>query len=101
MIARNLSNSPKVPFNLEGYILQSNSKTEIVHLTLNPGEKIDPHSNPFDVIFYILSGIACTNKNHEEYNLVQGDCVEISANVSRSIQNNGTTPLQLLVFKIF
>lgn len=56
MKIQNLSNSPKVPFDLEGYILHSEKQIELVHLTLKPRENLAEHKNPFDVIFFVADG---------------------------------------------
>jgi hypothetical protein len=45
-----LGNAPKVPFDIEGYLMHSSDSLEIIHLRLQPGQKISPHANPFDVV---------------------------------------------------
>jgi len=54
MRIQNLSNSPNVPFNLDGHILFSEKPVELVHLLLKSGEKLELHKNPFDVIFFLV-----------------------------------------------
>ena len=38
MKIQNLSNSPKVPFDLDGHILHSEKHIELIHLLLKPGD---------------------------------------------------------------
>ncbi len=93
--------SKKVPFDLDGYIMHSNSKTEIVHLTLKKNEEIDIHSNPFDVFFYTLEGEATLVVDGKEYLLPKDFGIEIAKDIPRGIKNNREDKLRVLVFKIF
>lgn len=36
--------------------LHENEHVMVAHIKLNPGEKVNPHSTPVDVFFYILEG---------------------------------------------
>lgn len=100
MNIRNLKNSPQVPFDLDAYILHSEVKIELVHLLLKPGEKLDDHKNPFDVIFYVAEGKGTLSVEGEYYNLKTNDTVKIISDKNRGWNNTSSQNLQLLVIKL-
>lgn len=95
-----LNNTPKVPFNIDGRILFSSEKYELVHLQLAPNESIAPHTNPFDVVFYMLEGTSRLFLNGEEGELKSGDCIYIPGGLQRGLSNQGDKPVLLLVNKL-
>jgi len=96
-----LENAPKVPFNLDGKILFSSEKLEIIHLTLRSGEKVDKHLQPFDVVFYILSGTGILETEEEMVEGNENTSIFVRAGMLRGWKNTGTTDLKLLVIKDF
>jgi quercetin dioxygenase-like cupin family protein len=96
-----IDNAPKVPFNLDGKIMFRSVKNEIVHLSLQPGESIPVHTNPFDVVFYIIEGIATLITDNSSQELCQDNTVFIDQQTNRGLENNSDKMLRLLVFKIF
>ncbi|PLX13814.1 MAG: hypothetical protein C0597_11060 [Marinilabiliales bacterium] len=100
MIIRNLENSPKVPFDLEAFTLHSEKHLELVHLQLNPQEKLEEHKNPFDVIFFVAEGkgiLSIEGKNHK---LKTNDVIKVTSDKNRAWINNSNTDLRLLVIKL-
>ncbi len=91
----------KVPFNLDGRKMYVNPKAEIIHLTLKIGESIDIHTNPFDVVFYTLEGVATLNVDGKEHNLPKDCTLEIPKDLPRGMKNNAEKTLRVLVFKVF
>ncbi|MCB2194439.1 MAG: cupin domain-containing protein [Bacteroidetes bacterium] len=100
MNIRNLDNSPQVPFDLDAYILHSEEKIEIVHLLLKPGEKMDEHKNPFDVIFFITEGKGSLSVEGKEHILTTNDTIKITSEKNRGWENNSNQNLRLLVIKL-
>ncbi|MBI9054024.1 MAG: cupin domain-containing protein [Bacteroidales bacterium] len=100
MTIRNLSNSPKVPFDLEGYILHSEKQIELVHLTLKPNETLAEHKNPFDVIFFIAEGSGILSIEGEGFVLSKNDVTKVTSDKNRGWQNNTDQDLRLLVLKL-
>lgn len=100
MIIKNPHNSDKVPFNLEAWSLIKNEKAELVYLTLKPGEKLDLHKNPFDVIFFVVSGSGILTIESDNLNLNQHDSIFIDQTKDRGWENNTEKDLILLVYKI-
>jgi quercetin dioxygenase-like cupin family protein len=97
---QNLSNSPRVPFNLDGHILHSEKPVELVHLLLKPGEKLEAHKNPFDVVFFVIEGSGLLTINEEKQQLNSSDTVKVTSEHMRSWENNTLFDLRLLVIKL-
>lgn len=95
-----LHEAPKVPFALDGHIVAQHSDLEIVHLHLKPGEKIEKHSNPFDVIFYVLEGKAMLESDNERNLVLKDQSIAIDAGVQRGIENISISDFKVLVIKI-
>lgn len=100
MTIKNLSNSPKVPFDLEGYILHSEKQIELVHLLLKPGENLAEHKNPFDVIFFVAEGSGTLSIEGTEYSLTATDVTKITSDKMRGWKNTSNQNLRLLVIKL-
>ncbi|MFC2151747.1 cupin domain-containing protein [Bacteroidota bacterium] len=99
MIIRNLGNSPKVPFDLEAYILHSEKQIELVHLLLKPGENLAEHKNPFDVIFFVAEGKGILSVEGKESELSINDVIKVTSDQNRGWNNNSDQNLRLLVIK--
>jgi quercetin dioxygenase-like cupin family protein len=94
-----VSSAPKVPFNLDGRIMFSSPNVEVIHLILQPGEKIEPHSQPFDVLFFVLEGEGELNYNGETAVFGKDTLIEAKAGVLRGWTNASKENLRLLVIK--
>lgn len=97
----NMKNAPKVPFKLDGRVMFSSKKVEMIHLTLKPGEKLDLHTNPFDVVFYTLSGEGVLDVEGERFPMKPNDTVEVTKEILRGWENNSAEDLRILVVKVF
>ncbi|MFH1120133.1 MAG: cupin domain-containing protein [Bacteroidota bacterium] len=95
-----LNQAPKVPFDLDGHILANHADVEIIHLHLKPGERIEKHTNPFDVIFYILEGKAMLESDLERVLVMKDHSIVIDAGVNRGIENISVGDFRLLVIKL-
>lgn len=96
----NLNNAKKVPFNLDGRIMFSDKRIELVHLTLNPGEGLDMHKNPFDVVFYVLEGKGLLTIETESEEINANSVISVSKEKLRAWKNNSKKALRLLVIKV-
>ena len=96
-----LSGAPKVPFDLEGYIMHSSKSLEIIHLVLQPGQTIEKHSNQIDVIICLITGEVTLNIYQNSNCLALYDMVEIERNSERGFTNTGQTEARLLILKKF
>jgi quercetin dioxygenase-like cupin family protein len=91
--------APKVPFNLDGKIMYSSDKLEIINLTLKPGEKIGKHHQPFDVVFYVLSGEATLETDTEVIEVKENTSIFVPAGMLRGWNNTGPADFIILVIK--
>ncbi|MGA3015262.1 MAG: cupin domain-containing protein [Bacteroidales bacterium] len=94
-----LENASKVPFALNGKILFTSDKLEVVHLTLKAGEKMESHSQPFDVIFFVIEGMGSLEINNNHVNVGANSCVHVNKGMLRSWANTGKSNLKILIIK--
>ena len=94
-----LAEAPKVPHDLEGYIMHSSSSLEVIHLCLHPGQIIARHPNPFDVVACVIEGEVELNMGDNQTKLALYDVVEIKKNADRGFTNKGTSKARLLILK--
>ncbi|HPG32937.1 MAG: cupin domain-containing protein [Lentimicrobium sp.] len=95
-----LHEAPKVPFNLDGHIVAHCQNIEVIHLHLKPGEILEKHTNPFDVILYVLEGKAMIEAGNEKALVQKDESVCIEAGTARAIENISVSDFKLLVIKI-
>ncbi|MHC1702319.1 MAG: cupin domain-containing protein [Tenuifilaceae bacterium] len=101
MITNTLETAEQVPFKLNGRKMYIGEKTEIVHLTLNPGEEIALHANPFDVFFFFIEGSGIVYFEETTNKVEANTTVFIEKEKQRGMKNSGTGILRVLVVKIF
>ncbi len=96
----NLSNADKIPFKINGHKMYSGENIEVIHLDLKPGEILEMHSNPFDVIFYVLEGKGIFINEITDTLIEKDSCFRVKANLLRGWKNNSPDDLKILVIKI-
>jgi quercetin dioxygenase-like cupin family protein len=96
-----LHKAPVVMASPEGRNLFASEKLGIVHLTLKNTESIEPHANPFDVIFFVLEGTGILTIEGENMECPAGTLVDVKAGMQRNWRNPGEALLKLLVIKSF
>jgi mannose-6-phosphate isomerase-like protein (cupin superfamily) len=95
-----LSSAPRVPFKLDGRILYTSDNYELVHLTLQPGEGMEMHTQPMDVVFFVIEGTGILAIGDEVVEVTENMTVHVSRGMSRAWSNHGDAALRLLVNKI-
>jgi len=95
-----LSAAPRVPFRFDGRILHASARYELVHLTLHPGETMDLHVQPFDVVFFVIEGAGTLQSGDETLRVEANTAVYVEKGVMRAWSNTGPAPLRILVNKI-
>lgn len=100
MKIKTLTTADKVPFNLDGRQMYIGLNVELVHLNLKSGEVLEKHSNPFDVVFYILEGSGIVETDDQSISVEPDMCIEIEMGINRGITNTGDKALRVLVVKI-
>ena len=96
-----LETADQVPFKLDGRTMFSNDKVELVHLTLKPTEEISLHSNPFDVIFFILEGSGTIVFEDSAFPVGVNTSVYIEKDKLRGMKNSSRKSFRVLVTKVF
>lgn len=94
-----LSAAPKVPINIEGYIMHSSSSLQVIHLCLHPGQEIEQHANDFDVVVCVIKGDISLNMGDNKTLLSLYDVAEVEKLTQRGFSNLGTTEARLLILK--
>jgi quercetin dioxygenase-like cupin family protein len=94
-----IRDAPRVPFNIDGRIMFTSPKTEVVHLTLKPGEKMEPHVQPFDIIFFVMEGTGILETGGEQILGTENTCIWLESGTERAWKNTGETEMKILVIK--
>ena len=94
------SSAPRVSFRFDGRILYTSDRFELIHLVLQPGESMEPHTQPIDIVFFVAEGEGSLAVDGEVMEVPAKSTVHVKAGVSRSWANTGQVPLILLVSKI-
>jgi len=95
-----LTDAPKVPFNLDGRILYSSDKYQVVHLTMQPGEEMEVHSQTMDVLFFVVEGEGLLIIGEEVIKAVANMTIFVKAGSPRGWKNTGEQTLRILVNKL-
>ena len=94
------SSAPRVPFKSDGRILFTSESFELIHLTLQAGEGMEPHIQPMEVVFFILEGEGTLRVGNETLEIMAGTTVHVNAGVARAWHNREQHPLKILVSKL-
>ena len=84
-----------------GKLIGKENNCEYVKLCLQPGSKIEKHSLPFHVTFFVIKGIGDVQLVDSVKKVYTGDLIEVEPNQSRGWQNNFEDMLEVLVIKHF
>ena len=79
--------------------LHENEHTQVVHIKLKPGEKIDPHSTPVDVFFYILEGTVTVAVGDERLVSSKDTLIDSPANLPHALYNETAKVARILCVK--
>jgi mannose-6-phosphate isomerase-like protein (cupin superfamily) len=71
----------------------------LIHMTVHPGRRVEPHAADVDMGFFVVRGIGFFSIGDEEAVAEQGAFVESPAGVVHGISNIGDGPLELVVVK--
>jgi len=102
MITRKPSEVERInnPHKVDSRKLYNEEKANVIHLTLQPGEKLLRHITPVDVIFYVLEGIGTVEIGEEKKEVDADTLIESPANVVHCWYNTSNAILRILVIKI-
>lgn len=79
--------------------LHEHEHVQVVHIKLNPGEKIDTHSTPVDVFFYILEGTVTVDIGEERLVTSKDTLIDSPANLPHALYNESAKVARILCVK--
>jgi len=84
---------------MTGRRLYSSPRAVVIHMTINPGRAVMPHSASMDMEFFVLEGEAVFTVGEEEAVAKAGALVASPKDISHGIRNPGHVPLRILAIK--
>lgn len=100
MTVTQLKDGELIPINIAAHKLFGSERNELIHLCFKPGEVLEKHQNPFDVIFYVLEGSGTLEVDDQSFSVGADTVIDVSAPQMRGWTNTGTTDLRILVIKV-
>jgi quercetin dioxygenase-like cupin family protein len=91
----------KVNAAVDGRIMFSSPRAESILLTLKPGEVIPEHTNPFDVLFIGMEGLAIVISGDQKLELEPKQTLFVTSEEPRQMENHTDNPIAVMVVKIF
>jgi quercetin dioxygenase-like cupin family protein len=95
-----LKDGEQVPIHIAAHKLFAAPRAEVIHLRFKPGEVLEKHANPFDVVFYVLEGTGTLEVDDRTYIAEADTLIEVSAPEMRGWTNSGNSDLRVLVTKL-
>lgn len=79
--------------------LHENEHVQVAHIRLKPGEKVNSHTTPVDVFFYILEGTCTVEIGSERLQVSKDTLVESPARIPHALFNETVQFTRILVVK--
>ena len=89
----------KNPHGIQAKKMHENDHVQVVHITLNPGERLIKHKTHVDVFFYVLEGSGTIEIGDEKKEVSKDTLIDSPANIPHGWFNNSTAILRFLVVK--
>jgi mannose-6-phosphate isomerase-like protein (cupin superfamily) len=71
------------------------------HVVLPPGASVGPNTDPdFGAFYYVIDGSGRVTIGGEAATITRGDAIPLRLKTAKTLENTGTTPLELLVVGI-
>lgn len=83
----------------EGRALAEGPVAGIMHISLEPGAVLEPHSAPVDATFFVLDGQAELTSGGETATVKAGALFQSPRGTVRGLRNIGTAIFRVLVIK--
>ena len=87
------------PHGVDARSLSDTESSQVVHITLKPGESLKKHITPVDVVFYVLEGQATVEIGDEQKEVGADALVESPAKVPHRLMNESQSQVRILVVK--
>jgi mannose-6-phosphate isomerase-like protein (cupin superfamily) len=94
-----LDDAPEVKINPNGKILYTSENIEMVHLTMKQGETMERHSQPFEVVFFVIYGTGVLDVRNDQIMATPNTCIHVAKGALRRWRNTGVSDLKILVIK--
>jgi mannose-6-phosphate isomerase-like protein (cupin superfamily) len=88
------------PHAVEAKKIYDRDNTEVIHMTLKPGQSLKKHVTPVDVFFYILEGKGIVEIGNEKQEVEKDTLVESPKNIPHLLSNTGEGIFRFLVVKV-
>lgn len=99
LIISKIESDKKLDLKVEAWKILGNDRNEFIYISLKPGEEIELHANPRDVVFFVLEGKGIILVEDEKTGAEKNDCIEVKKNLQRGWRNESDDELRLLVIK--
>lgn len=90
----------KNPHGVKSQKLYTSEHASIMHIVLEPGEKLRQHITPVDVFFYVLEGKGIIEIGDEKKEVVKDTSIDSPKDIMHCWYNEGTERLRIMVIKI-
>ncbi len=87
------------PHKVDTRKLYNKPEANVIHLTLQPGEKLLRHITPVDVIFYVIEGNGTVEIGEEKKEVDADTLIESPADIVHCWYNTSKSILRILVIK--
>ena len=89
----------KNPHGVEAKKIYENQHAQVVHILLNPGERLKKHTTPVDVFFYVLEGEGIVEIGDEKQKVFKDVLIDSPKNIPHCLYNEGNEIFRVLVVK--
>ncbi len=87
------------PHNVDVRKLHGSESTDVVVITLQPGETLKKHVTPVDVLFYVLEGEGLIVIGDEQEKVEKDSLIESPKNVPHLLINDNDDVFRVMVIK--
>ena len=101
MNSRRLADAPfkDTPHKVDVREMYNLPDAQVMHITLQPGEKLKPHKTPVDVFFYVLEGNPTVHIGDESVTYSKDTMIESPKDIVHYLSNEGDSAARILVAK--
>lgn len=90
----------KNPHKVDARRIYDTEHAQVVHIKLDPGEKLLRHITPVDAIFYVLEGKGIVEVGDEKLEVDEDTLIDSPAKIPHCWYNESEDVLRILVMKV-
>jgi quercetin dioxygenase-like cupin family protein len=87
------------PHNLDAREVYHHKYAQIIHMQLKPGQIVEPHSSPVDIVFVILEGKVEIQIDQEKQKVNKDAVIHSPANLLHGLENLSKDFARIMVIK--